>query len=96
MSVGAGLGEGIRTEFLSAEDLGVRIQAEENTLVDQGVLLLCPGSFLDLGVGGTDDGLDLGAVNETGDIGVGDLGGRKARHTAMRGAYGRARVDTYT
>jgi len=64
-------------QFLSAEDLGVRVQAEENSLVDQGVLLLCPGSFLDLGVGGTDDGLDFGAVDETGDIGVGDLGGRK-------------------
>lgn len=68
-----------RTQFLSAEDLGVRVQAEENSLVDQGVLLLSPGSFLDLGVGGTDNGLDFGAVDETGYIGVGDLGGRKAR-----------------
>ena len=78
MSIGRGRVRG-RTEFLSTEDLGVRVEAEENSLVVQGVLLLCPRSLLDLGVGGTDDGLDFGAVDETGDVGVGDLGGRKAR-----------------
>ena len=87
--------QGGRTELLSAENLGVRVQAEENSLVDQGVLLLSPGSFLDLGAGGTDDGLDLSAVDETGDIGVGDLGDRKARHKTVRGAC-RRRESTPT
>lgn len=56
---------------------------------------MCPGSFLDLGIGGTDDGLDFSAVDETGYIGVGDLGGRKTRYTIMREEYSR-RVSTLT
>lgn len=89
MSIGVRPGKEIRTQFLSAEDLGVRVQAEENSLVDQGVLLLSPGSFLGFGVGETNDGLDFGAVDKTGDIGVGDLGGRKARDAMLRWRYGR-------
>ena len=83
------------TQFLSAEDLGIRVQAEENCPVDQGVLLLRPGSFLDLGVGGTDDGLDFGAVDETGDVGVGDLGGRKAKDMTLSREYGKECLDIH-
>lgn len=59
---------------MSAQGLGIRVQTEENTLVDEGVLLLGPGAFLDFLAGGADNGLDLSAVDEAGDIGVGDLG----------------------
>ena len=65
--------KGVRTELLAADGLGVRVQAEENALVDQGVLVLRPGALLVLGVRGADDGLDLIAVDDAGNIGVGDL-----------------------
>ena len=66
-----------RTELLAADGLGVRVEAEENALVDKGVLVLRPGALLNLRVGGTDNGLDLVAVDDAGDIGVGDLRSRK-------------------
>lgn len=66
------------TEFLPAESLGVWVETEENGLVDEGVLLLCPWALLDLLASGADNGLDLIAVDQAGDIGVGDLGGGKA------------------
>ena len=71
--------EGIRTELLAADGLSVRVQAEENALVNQGVLVLRPGALLVLGVRGADDGLDLIAVDDAGNIGVGDL---RRRETA--------------
>lgn len=68
----------VRTELLPADGLGVGVETEEDTLVAEGVLVLRPGTLLDLGVGGTDDGLDLSAVDQPGDVGVGDLGGGEA------------------
>ncbi len=65
------------TELLPAEGLRVWVQAEENTLVDKGVLVLRPGALLVLLVRWTNDRLDLIAVDETGDVGVGDLRGGK-------------------
>lgn len=58
----------ILTEFLPAEGLSVGVQAEENTLVDEGVLVLRPGALLVLGVSGADDGLNLVTVDETGEV----------------------------
>jgi hypothetical protein len=40
--------------------------------------VLRPGALLGLVVRDAHDGLDLGAVDETGDVGVGDLGGGEA------------------
>ena len=40
--------------------------------------MLRPGALLDLSVGRSDNGLDLIRVDETGDVGVGDLSGGKA------------------
>ena len=65
------------TNLLPADGLRVGVEAEENTLVDKWVLVLRPGALLVLRVGGADDRLDLVAVDETGDIGVGDLRRRK-------------------
>ena len=66
-----------RTELLAADGLGVRVEAEENALVDKGVLVLRPGALLVLGARRTDDGLDLIGVDETGDVRVADLRGRE-------------------
>ena len=66
-----------RTEFLPAEGLRVGVQTEEDTLVDEGVLVLRPGALLVLRVCGANDRLNFVAVDETGDIGVGDLRRRK-------------------
>ena len=43
--------------------------------------MLGPGTLLVLAVGGADDRLDLVAVDETGNIGVGDLGRGEAIKT---------------
>jgi hypothetical protein len=65
----------VLTEFLPANSLGVGIEAEENTLVDQWVLVLSPWALGDLGIGRSDNSLDHGAVDDTSDIWVGYLGG---------------------
>jgi len=62
-------------EFLSAQGLRVGVEAEEDGFVDERVLLLRPGTLLELLAGRTHDGLDLVAVDQAGDIGVGDLSG---------------------
>ena len=74
----------VRTQLLPAEGLGVGVEAEENTLVNEGVLVLRPGALLVLVVGGTDDRLDLVAVDETGDVGVGDLSGGETKSTCFQ------------
>lgn len=63
---------------MSAKRLGVRVQTEENGLIDEGVLLLRPGALLDLLPSRSNNGLDLVAVDQTGNVGVGDLGGGEA------------------
>jgi len=60
-------------EFLPANSLGIGIEAEEDTLIDQRVLVLGPWALGDLGVGRSDNGLDHGAVDDASDVGVGDL-----------------------
>jgi len=62
-------------ELLTTESLGVWVESEENSLVLEGVLLLGEWSLGDGLTSGSDDGLDLVRVDETGDIGSGDLGG---------------------
>ena len=59
-----------RTEFLTTERLGIGIQAEENSTVDERVLFLRPRAFVVFGVGGANDSLNLCAVDETADIRV--------------------------
>ena len=63
---------------MPANGLGVRVKTEEDSLVDQGVLLLCPGTFLDFLASRADNGLDLVAVDQASNVWVGDLGGREA------------------
>lgn len=63
---------------MPAQGLGVRVHTEEDAFVDEGILLLCPWAFLNFGAGGANNGLNLRAVDETGDVGVRDLGRRKA------------------
>lgn len=67
-----------RTEFLSAESLGVWVETEENSLVDERILLLRPRALLDLLASRADDGLDLVAIDQTSNIGVADLGSGEA------------------
>jgi hypothetical protein len=50
-------------------------EAEEDGLVDEGVLLLRLGALLELLAGRAHDGLNLVAVDQAGDVGVGALGG---------------------
>jgi len=64
-------------DLLPAQGLCVRVETEENGLVDEGVLLLRPGTFLDFLAGRADDRLDFVTVDQTGNVWVGDLGGGK-------------------
>lgn len=60
---------------MPANRLGVGVKAEEDTFVDEGILLLCPWAFLSLLTSRTDDGLDFVAVDNACDVRVADLGG---------------------
>lgn len=64
-------------KFLPTEGLGVWVQAEEDRLVDQRVLLLCPWAFLDFLTSRTNNRLDFVAVDQASDIWVADLGSWK-------------------
>ena len=46
--------------------------------------MLRPGALLDLSVGRSDNGLDLIRVDETGDVGVGDLSGGETKSTCFQ------------
>ena len=63
---------------MPANSLGIWIEAEEDALVDQWVLVLSPWALDDLRVGRPNNSLDRGAVNDTSDIWVGYLGGGEA------------------
>lgn len=63
---------------MPANGLGVRVETEQNSLVDKGVLLLRPGTFLNFLASRADNGLDLVAVDQASNVRVGDLGGREA------------------
>jgi len=67
------------TDLLPAQGLSVRVETEEDGLVDKGVLLLCPGALLHFLSSRTDDGLDFIGVDEAGDVRVGDFGGGEAK-----------------
>ena len=72
----------------------VRVEAQHNLLVAQGVLLLdagalCQGSAL----GRTEDALDLGAVDQTGQVGLGDDVGRQQEVLLELGRRGSGAVD---
>ncbi len=69
-----------RTEFLPANSFGIGIKAEQDGLVDQWVLLLCPGALLNLLSSRSDNGLDFVTVDQTRYVGVRDLGGRQTRN----------------
>jgi hypothetical protein len=68
-----------RTKFLSAKGLGVWVKTEKNGLVNQWIFLLRPWAFLDFLASRSDDGLDFIAVDQSGDVGVGDLRRRKTK-----------------
>jgi hypothetical protein len=76
-------GRNTRTEFLLPQDFRVRVHTEKNALIVEGILLLRPGTFLDLLPCGTDNGLNLSAIDKTGDVGVGYLGGGQASRTLI-------------
>lgn len=64
------------TEFLTAQRFCIWIKAEQNSLVDQRVLLLRPRPLVRLGLCRANHGLDLVTVNEPSNVRVGDLGSR--------------------
>ena len=65
-------------KFLSALGLGIRVETEKNSLVDERVLLLGPGTFLGFLAGRSNNGLDFVAVDQASDVRVGDLSHREA------------------
>jgi hypothetical protein len=77
---------------LLGEDLGVGVEAEHNTLVDKGVLLL-DGTTAGDGVtaGSVERALDLRGVDETGEVGLrDDVGGEEEVALEGRGLGGGA------
>lgn len=66
------------TELLLAKDFRVWVKTEENVPVDKRVLMLSPWTLLMFRVRGANDRLDFVAVDQTSNVGVGDLRGWKA------------------
>jgi hypothetical protein len=64
-------------KFNTLSSLGVRVEREENSSVLEGVLLLGEGTLGNGSTGGTNDGLDFIRVDDSGDVGVADLGDGK-------------------
>ena len=64
---------------MPAQGLGVGVETEKNSLVDEGVLLLGPGAFLNFLTGGSDNRLNLITVDQTSNIRVGDFSSREAK-----------------
>jgi len=60
-------------DFSPAQGLGVRVETEKDSLVDERVLLLSPGAFLDFLASRSDNGLDFIAVDQTSNIRVRNL-----------------------
>ena len=69
----------IRTDFLPAQGLGVGVETEKNSLVDERIFLLGPGAFLNFLAGRSDNRLDLIAIDQTSNIGVGDFSRRETK-----------------
>lgn len=60
-------------ELLLGESRGIRVETEHDLLVAEGVLLLDDAALgAGLALGSVQDGLDLGGVDEAGDVRVGD------------------------
>ena len=74
----ASLALGLLADLVADRCLGVGVETEENTTVTQRVLLLGEGTLGLLGTSLPDDALDLIRVDDTGNVGVGDLSHRKA------------------
>lgn len=64
---------------MSAKGLGVWVKTEEDSFVNQWVLLLGPRSLLYFLASRTDHRLDFIAVDQPGDVWVRDLGRWKAK-----------------
>ena len=73
---------------------GVGVQAEQDLLVDERVLLLHAGALgAGRALGRADHALDLGAVNQSADVGLLDEGGGQEEVLLERGWDGGAAVD---
>ena len=73
---------------------GVWVQAEQDLLVAERVLLLHGGALgAGLALGGADDGLDFGGVDETANVSLGDDGGWEEEVLLQRRGGGGGAVD---
>lgn len=93
-SLGLALVGLLGTQVLLDEGGVVRVEAEQNLLVLEGVLLL-DTSALGEGstLGGVEDALDLGAVDQTGEVGVGNNVGGNQEVLLQLGGLGGGAVD---
>jgi hypothetical protein len=68
----------ILTKLLSTKSLRVRVQTEQDAFIDQWVFVLRPWTLVSFGISWSDNRLNFCAVNETGNVGIGDFGSGKA------------------
>lgn len=80
----------LRTEVLLDKGSVVRVKTEKDLLVAEGVLLLDTGTLGKSGtLGGVEDALDFGAVNQTGEVGLrNNVGRQKEVLLELRGLGG--------
>lgn len=85
------------TKLLATKGFRIWVQAEEDTLVDKGVLVLRPWTLSALGVSGAHNRLNLVTVDQTRYVRVGNLGQRKTIQTIrLHDDYCRSEGYTYT
>lgn len=93
-SLGLALLNLLLTQLLLLESRGVRVQAQQNLLVLERVLLLHAGTLgAGLTLGSTQHALDFRAVDETGQVGLGDNVGRQEEVLLESGGLGGGAID---
>lgn len=82
------------TQLVRLESFGIWIEAVEGRLVDERVLPLGAATSIEDGVlGGADNGLDFVRVDDSGYVGVGNFGRRKAVNKGMIKIQGFAKAQ---
>ena len=81
---------------MPAQGLGVGVETEKNSLVDERIFLLGPGAFLSFLASGSDNRLNFIAIDKTCNVRVGDFSRREAKEYYFRKITEKADIKTHT
>ena len=81
---------------MPAQSLGVGVETEKNSLVDERIFLLGPRTFLSFLASGSDNRLNFIAIDQTRNVRVGDFSRRKAKEYYFRKVTEKADIKIHT